>query len=140
MSTRSLMNARASTRVPRSYPWRRAGPIRQPPLADLDAADPDREESARQLGGVLDAARAAVGDGVNGRESKSQPEAVAAKRSMKWVESLPAMKSGSSRIRRCSGIVVLMPSTTKKSSARRPRPIASSRSRPQTMSLAISES
>ena len=59
---------------------------------------------------------------------------------MKRVEKLPAMKSGSRRMRWCSGIEVWMPSTTKKSSARRMRAMASSRLRSCTISLASSES
>ena len=64
----------------------------------------------------------------------------AMKRSMNAVLSLPATKSGSVRILRCSGIVVLMPSMTVISSVRRMRAIASWRSRPWTMILAIIES
>ena len=64
----------------------------------------------------------------------------AKKRSMNDVLSLPATNSGSFRIRRCSGIVVLMPSMTVISSVRRMRAIASWRSRPWTMILAIIES
>jgi len=52
----------------------------------------------------------------------------------------PAAKSASARIFRCSGTVVLMPSTTVISSVRRMRAIASCRSRPWTMILAIIES
>ena len=46
-------------------------------------------------------------------------------RSMNDVLSLPAMKSGSCRMRRCSGMVVLTPSMTAMSSVRRIRAIAS---------------
>src|SRR5204863_5101958 len=53
-----------------------------------------------------------------------------AKRSMKPVLSRPARKSASLRIFKCIGIVVLTPSTTDISSARRIRTIASCRSRP----------
>ena len=59
---------------------------------------------------------------------------------MNDVPSRPAMKSGSARIFRCSGIDVLMPSMTVISSVRRMRAIASWRSRPWTMILAIIES
>ena len=59
---------------------------------------------------------------------------------MKDVLRRPAMKSGSPRIFRCSGIDVLMPSMTVISSVRRIRAIASWRSRPWTMILAIIES
>src|SRR5262249_44276719 len=62
------------------------------------------------------------------------------KRSMNDVLSLPATNSGSFRIRRCSGIVVLIPSITVISSVRFMRAIASCRSRPWTMIFAISES
>ena len=61
-------------------------------------------------------------------------------RSMNAVLSRPAWKSGSLRIFRCSGTVVLMPSMTVISSVRRMRAIASCRSRPCTMILAIIES
>ena len=59
---------------------------------------------------------------------------------MKAVLRRPATKSGSARILRCSGIEVLMPSMTVISSVRRMRAIASCRSRPCTMILAIIES
>src|SRR6185295_19019945 len=64
----------------------------------------------------------------------------ARKRSMNEVLSLPATNSGSASTRRCSGIVVLIPSTTVISSVRFIRAIASARSRPWTMILAIIES
>ena len=51
-----------------------------------------------------------------------------------------ATKSGSARIRRCSGMEVLIPSMTVISSVRRIRAMASCRSRPCTMILAIIES
>src|SRR5262249_47579449 len=51
-------------------------------------------------------------------------------RSRKRVSNLPARKSGSSRMRRCSGMFVLIPSTTMTSSERRMRAMASARSRP----------
>ena len=54
----------------------------------------------------------------------------AVSRSRKWVSNLPAMKSGSARIRLCSGMVVLIPSTTNPSSAPCIRAMASARSRP----------
>ena len=60
--------------------------------------------------------------------------------SMNAVLSLPATKSGSLRIFRCSGIDVLIPSITVISSVRRMREIASWRSRPCTMIFAIIES
>src|SRR4029450_1384241 len=63
-----------------------------------------------------------------------------AKRSMNDVLSFPAMKSGSLMIFSCIGTVVLIPSTTVISSVRRIRAIASCRSRPCTMLLAIIES
>jgi hypothetical protein len=59
---------------------------------------------------------------------------------MKRVENRPAANSGSRRMRRWSGIDVWMPSTTKKSSARDMRAMASSRVRSWTISLATSES
>src|SRR5437870_4924629 len=62
------------------------------------------------------------------------------KRSRKAVEKRPFWKSGSSRMRRCSGIVVLIPSITHSSNARRIRARASSRVRPWTISFAINES
>ena len=55
---------------------------------------------------------------------------------MKRVSMRPAWKSGSSMMRRCSGMLVLMPSTTITSRQRRMRAIASSRSRPYVISLA----
>src|SRR6185295_2598134 len=61
-------------------------------------------------------------------------------RSMKQVESRPATNSGSRTIFRCSGIVVWIPSTTKKSRARDIRAIASGRVRSWTISFATSES
>src|SRR5262249_34541680 len=62
------------------------------------------------------------------------------KRSTNEVLTLPAAKSGSFRIRRWRGIVVLIPSMTVISSVRRMRAMASWRSRPWTMILAIIES
>src|SRR5690606_27038369 len=61
-------------------------------------------------------------------------------RSMNAVPGRPAWKSGSPRIRRCSGTDVWMPSMTVISSVRRIRAIASCRSRPWTMIFAIIES
>ena len=49
-------------------------------------------------------------------------------------------KSGSLRMRLCSGMVVLMPSITYSSRARRMRAMDSCRSRPCVMTLAIIES
>ena len=73
--------------------------------------------------------------------SASGPDfAFGTKRSMNAVPSRPATKSGSARILRCRGTVVLMPSMTVISSVRRMRAIASCRSRPWAMILASSES
>ncbi len=55
--------------------------------------------------------------------------------SMKCVETSPRTKSSCSSTRRWKGMVVLMPSTWNWASAQRERASASSRSRPQTMSL-----
>src|SRR5262249_5319511 len=115
--------------------------VRRRLLAKLEAADADCEETARQLRRVRCGSAGVAGDRIHGRESEAHAAyAEAAKRSMKRVERRPSMKSVSSRMRRCSGMVVFTPSMTKKSRARRPRPMASSRSRPQTISLAIRES
>src|SRR5262249_55414406 len=104
-------------------------PIGHGLFPDLHAADPDLEEPRGDLGvrgergsgrGVSIRDRVDPGK-ADGHAGSDPSQADAANRSMKWVESFPSMKSGSSRIRRCSGIVVLIPSTTKKSSARRPR-------------------
>jgi len=54
---------------------------------------------------------------------------------MKPVSRRPAWKSGSSRMRRCSGMLVLMPSTTDICRQRRMRAIASGRSRPWVISF-----
>src|SRR5262249_60765802 len=62
------------------------------------------------------------------------------KRSMNDVLSLPATNSGSFRMRRCSGTVVLIPSMTLISSVRFIRAIASCRSRPWTITFAMRES
>ena len=59
---------------------------------------------------------------------------------MKCVLSRPATKSGSFSTFRCSGMEVLIPSTTDISRVRFMRAMASCRSRPCTMILAIIES
>src|SRR5260370_9625856 len=64
----------------------------------------------------------------------------ATNRSMKCVSRRPLAKSSSAQIFQWSGIEVFTPSTTKISSARFIRAMASERSRPATMSLAIVES
>src|SRR5579862_3528093 len=64
----------------------------------------------------------------------------AIERSIKCVSNFPAAKSGSARMRLCSGIVVFTPSTTKPPSAPCMRAMASERSRPCAMIFAISES
>src|SRR5271166_1167255 len=90
-----------------------------------------------------------VEDGVKLRQQKPLSHTVGSshaslagprKRSMNFVSKLPARKSGSAMMRRCSGMLVKMPSTTNISKARDMREIASARSRPRTTSLAISES
>src|SRR6185436_13446641 len=127
--------------------------IRQVLLADLEEADSGGEEPP---GVIEDAGRtrgATRADRVDrGKANQSQvlsPQSssrgagrgwrisggigrqeAAANRSMNRVESRPSTKSGSSRIRRCIGMVVLIPSTTNRSSARRAREIASIRVRP----------
>src|ERR1019366_1290374 len=86
-----------------------------------------------------------VNDGVERREdhtaSASRPaRGRARKGSMNDGLSLPGMNSGSARMRRGMGMLVLMPSMTVISSVRFMRAIASCRSRPWTMILAIIES
>src|SRR6185295_13717157 len=57
--------------------------------------------------------------------------------SRNFVSSVPAANAGSATMRRWSGMLVLIPSTVNASSAARERAMASARSRPETISLAI---
>ena len=87
------------------------------------------------------AAKPAAPRGRSPRLRQRRPAGGAAmKRFMKAVLRRPAAKSCSARIRRCSGTFVLIPSMTVISSVRRIRAIASWRSRPYAITLAIIES
>src|ERR1700758_326010 len=81
-----------------------------------------------------------IEDGVEPRKPHTHFPFFARKRSMKPVSILPARKSGSAKIFRCSGMVVYTPSTMNISSARAMRDIASFLSLARTISLAIRES
>ena len=141
-STRSLTStvAPAVGRAPRIFSTVREEARSGIPFSRTWSSRIPTEKSRRAIATWSARRRRAVRDGVDRgkRENdgvRSRLEDASAKRSMNRVESLPRMKSASSRMRRCIGIVVLIPSITKRSRARRPREMASSRSRPETMSL-----